>query len=230
MLAHCVTILVFFVLDVDAVSEQRTIRSCEPPKYIDKLPTFAQEELRSTWKNYKKGESCEGELLITDDILAAVDIFAQSYATPTNNSPLAKGKCSCSLQGFLPFNNDPEVSTQGGVKFLKTLGPQLRRIFENVMNDPDIPSEGLRREKIHLLAVSLLNPDQLLAYNKYATDRRERARAHRTELAKLSNEARKAFRVIARAEPSHQYVVAKDLPAKVRRELKNFAAARVRVY
>lgn len=61
--------------------------------------------------------------------------------------------------------------------------------------------------KIHLLAVSLLNPDQLLAYNKYATERRERARTYRSELAKLSNEARKAFGVIARAEPSHQYVV-----------------------
>ncbi|KHN88698.1 hypothetical protein Tcan_03344 [Toxocara canis] len=249
-------------------------------------------------KSYKKGEPCEGQLLITDDILAAVDIFAHGYRTSSPNKSLdtnsirieerpgrflktdaihRKSVGSLNMSTSVPesnrrlgqlqqsslhvspkdlYSSDDDqfmsnlgesytlatdygdyldenfqssssttsesppnsrssvdvsehvhegIYADGGVSFLKSVDPEVRRAFENMMQDPDVPSEGLRQEKIHLLAVSLLNADQLLAYNKYATERRKQARAHHARLSILSNAARKALGVIARAQPDHQY-------------------------
>ncbi|VDM36992.1 unnamed protein product [Toxocara canis] len=281
---HKLTIFFLTVVHMEATSEHVTVRACEPPKNIDALPAFAQEELKTTWKSYKKGEPCEGQLLITDDILAAVDIFAHGYRTSSPNKSLDTStlyyvpesnrrlgqlqqsslhvspkdlyssdddqfmsnlgesytlatdygdyldenfQSSSSTTSESPPNSRSSVDVSehvhegiyadGGVSFLKSVDPEVRRAFENMMQDPDVPSEGLRQEKIHLLAVSLLNADQLLAYNKYATERRKQARAHHARLSILSNAARKALGVIARAQPDHQYALQSGLIEGTRR-------------
>ncbi|VDK45725.1 unnamed protein product [Anisakis simplex] len=366
-------------------------RLCEPPKHIDELPKFAQDELIETWKTYKSGQPCDQQLLITDDVLSAVDIFAQRHiiAAPYKSRQQAKTIINDlkeqrqrrfqkstlisaeeldegeeetitrtveisnteneheadrspyestinkvitasrrptkedDSKRFIPIevepaserysvdvslpsstppddNNDdysdylderfsasgstrpspdlryltssqqlltspslptksPDLQTtdsfsttdddstidiyikyeplleplsmndEGVDEFLRGTTAKVRRKFKKTITDPDIPSEGLRREKLHLLAVSLLNSTQLTAYNKYATRRRLLDRQHLTRLAKLSKMARTAYGVISRAEPEYQFevrlFVAKSFPIEIRKELKRFATS-----
>lgn len=48
---------------------------CELPSNINQLPEFAQEEIRAVWKNYVPGDDCKQELIITDDIIAVLDML-----------------------------------------------------------------------------------------------------------------------------------------------------------
>uniref|UniRef100_A0A914EK35 Uncharacterized protein n=1 Tax=Acrobeloides nanus TaxID=290746 RepID=A0A914EK35_9BILA len=49
--------------------------------------------------------------------------------------------------------------------FLQHASLSVIRKFQKVFNDPNIPSEGLREEEIHLLAVSYLDDQQLKSFN-----------------------------------------------------------------
>uniref|UniRef100_A0A0N5AHZ5 Uncharacterized protein n=1 Tax=Syphacia muris TaxID=451379 RepID=A0A0N5AHZ5_9BILA len=90
--------------------------------------------------------------------------------------------------------------------FLNGASTEVINEFLKVWNDDDIPSESLRDEKIHRLAVSLLDEQQLLAYNAYATRKRLRARVHAQmqNVKALSNDARHALKALIRAAPSQR--------------------------
>uniref|UniRef100_A0A0N4U575 Rubis-subs-bind domain-containing protein n=1 Tax=Dracunculus medinensis TaxID=318479 RepID=A0A0N4U575_DRAME len=103
-------------------------------------------------------------------------------------------------------------------EFLKGTDESVKKKFMSLYNDPDVPSEIARREKIHLLAVSLLTSEQLDAYNKYATSMKRRTSAYAARLRQLSPTAREALYTIA--------LIAQNLSKNVRNELKRFALRR----
>lgn len=121
-------------------------------------------------------------------------------------------------------------------------------IFQEVFNDPDIPSERRRQEevgfvlilkqlrlkkrlkifftiiKIHLLAVSYLNGKQLNAFNTWSTQRRKRIRAREQQLHKLSRPSREALKRLALTDNLiEQRKQAEQLPKDIRSELQAFA-------
>ncbi|GMT06703.1 hypothetical protein PENTCL1PPCAC_28877 [Pristionchus entomophagus] len=103
--------------------------------------------------------------------------------------------------------------------FLKDVPQKVRGEFERLWTNDDIPSESLRAEKVHLLAVSLLNGEQLEAYNNWATNRKKALKAREEEMAHLTPKARAALRRIARDDEQEQMRLA---PA-IKRELIGFA-------
>ncbi|GMT35638.1 hypothetical protein PFISCL1PPCAC_26935, partial [Pristionchus fissidentatus] len=103
--------------------------------------------------------------------------------------------------------------------FLKGVSPAVREEFERLWSNQDVPSEGLRAEKVHLLAVSLLSGDQLEAYNIWATNRKKALRAREQEMAHLTPKARSALRRIARDDGEEQM----RLSPAIKRELMGFA-------
>ncbi|KIH68958.1 hypothetical protein ANCDUO_00701 [Ancylostoma duodenale] len=78
--------------------------------------------------------------------------------------------------------------------FLRSVPPDVRRKFEKVWNDEDLPSESLRTLKIQTLAVSLLTAKQLEEYNRWATKRRYVLKAREHELRQLSSDAKRTLR------------------------------------
>ncbi|XGW32848.1 hypothetical protein V3C99_017398 [Haemonchus contortus] len=114
------------------------------------------------------------------------------------------------------FNN------AAGATFLHSAAPEVRRKFERVWNDDDIPSESLRNLKIHTLAVSLLTAKQLEEYNRWATKRRYVLKARERELSHLSAAAKRALRRISNRYREHEKIAVS--PA-VKRELRNFITA-----
>ncbi|KAJ1350414.1 hypothetical protein KIN20_006199, partial [Parelaphostrongylus tenuis] len=90
----------------------------------------------------------------------------------------------------------------GKASFLRSVSPEVRRQFEDVWNDEDIPSESLRMFKIQLLAVSLLTAKQLEEYNRWATRRRYVLKARERELSRLSTDAR---RILKRMSSRHHF-------------------------
>ncbi|KAE9413305.1 hypothetical protein Angca_001261, partial [Angiostrongylus cantonensis] len=82
----------------------------------------------------------------------------------------------------------------GKASFLRLLSPEVRRQFEDLWNDEDIPSESLRMLKIQMLAVSLLTAEQLEEYNRWATRRRYVLKARERELSRLSPDARRLLK------------------------------------
>ncbi|ETN77331.1 hypothetical protein NECAME_03232 [Necator americanus] len=123
--------------------------------------------------------------------------------------------------------------------FLRSVNPEVRRKFEKVWNNEDIPSESLRTLKyctykdltiastvvldtIQTLAVSLLTAKQLEEYNKWATKRRYVLKAREQELRHLSSDAKRTLRrMSARGSDKEKIAV----PNAVKRELRNFVAA-----
>ncbi|KAF8355472.1 jud-4 [Pristionchus pacificus] len=103
--------------------------------------------------------------------------------------------------------------------FLKNVPPKVREEFERLWNNDDIPSESLRAEKVHLLAVSLLNGEQLEIYNNWATNRKKALKAREDEMQNLTPKARAALRRIARDDGQDQM----RLAPSIKRELIGFA-------
>uniref|UniRef100_A0A915EC36 Uncharacterized protein n=1 Tax=Ditylenchus dipsaci TaxID=166011 RepID=A0A915EC36_9BILA len=102
--------------------------------------------------------------------------------------------------------------------------------FQQVLDDPDIPSERRRQEEVHLLAVSFLNSRQLTAFNTWSTERRKRIKAREQQLHHLSRRARNALKRLALAdegsiEQRHQ---AQELPVNIQHELRSFARRRLK--
>uniref|UniRef100_A0A1I7WL74 DBC1 domain-containing protein n=1 Tax=Heterorhabditis bacteriophora TaxID=37862 RepID=A0A1I7WL74_HETBA len=91
--------------------------------------------------------------------------------------------------------------------FLRTASENVKKEFENIWKDEDIPSENLRSLKnpklchvavqIQTLAVSLLTSDQLEEYNQWATKRRKVLKAREQELRGLSRDAKRTLRRIS---------------------------------
>ncbi|KJH44736.1 hypothetical protein DICVIV_09227 [Dictyocaulus viviparus] len=131
--------------------------------------------------------------------------------------------------------------------FLRTVSPDVRRKFQDIWNNEDIPSESLRTLKrkeqcetaancckcccitamqisshIHLLAVSLLNAKQLEEYSRWATKRYYVLKAREKELSKLSPDAK---RILRRMSNKHDEYEELNVPPSVKRELQNFVTA-----
>ncbi|KAL6723500.1 hypothetical protein Aduo_018496 [Ancylostoma duodenale] len=107
--------------------------------------------------------------------------------------------------------------------FLRSVPPDVRRKFEKVWNDEDLPSESLRTLKIQTLAVSLLTAKQLEEYNRWATKRRYVLKAREHELRQLSSDAKRTLRRMSTREFSDTAKL--SVPPAVKRELRNFVAA-----
>uniref|UniRef100_A0AC35GY22 Uncharacterized protein n=1 Tax=Panagrolaimus sp. PS1159 TaxID=55785 RepID=A0AC35GY22_9BILA len=295
------------IIWLGSVRCQNQSRQCGIPENIDKLPDFAQDEIKAVWKDYKPGNKCEKELLITDDILSVLDmfdkeitqastsssssssqtehttifetLFSTTTATPsflnTHEFATATPTSIASTDAikddtFNSFMPTPEIpisdnsnkdydyfdtkpSTRNQNTFTKTTktasadfdsserkkvplyemenvlpfleGANKRTIlaFHNLLNDPDIPSEGKRQQEIHLLAVSYLDEDQLRRFNEWSTNRRKRLRAREQQ---LSHRARDALQELVNVDEIQREKVLYRLPRTIRRELRNFALRR----
>ncbi|VDN01527.1 unnamed protein product [Thelazia callipaeda] len=121
-----------------------------------------------------------------------------------------------------------EVSEKSELpSFLNDANEDVIKKFLKVWNDQDIPSESLRQEMIHLLAVSLLTTKQLTAYNHYMGERRHCQQELLLEIRRMSVAAQKALSILLYAEIEEQYKLAKNFPSSIRRELRNFARRRL---
>lgn len=110
----------------------------------------------------------------------------------------------------------------GKASFLRLVSPEVRRQFEDLWNDEDIPSESLRMLKIQMLAVSLLTAKQLEEYNRWATRRRYVLKARERELSRLSPDAK---RLLKRMSSRHVEDDELTVSPSVKRELRKFVIA-----
>ncbi|TMS36421.1 hypothetical protein L596_003589 [Steinernema carpocapsae] len=72
-------------------------KKCGLPVNYSVLPDFAQEELRAVWKNYVPGNPCEQELLITDDIMAVLEMFEKEDGKGSSNEKGTMGASKSSI-------------------------------------------------------------------------------------------------------------------------------------
>uniref|UniRef100_A0A8R1XZT3 Uncharacterized protein n=1 Tax=Onchocerca volvulus TaxID=6282 RepID=A0A8R1XZT3_ONCVO len=226
---------------------------CRLPAEYNQIPDFAKEKLRNIWKNYKSGTSCGAEQIATDVILTIVDIFSAKYRhadsiyidddtiNPTTSAETsskihnnhyehnpASNHIPPILADEVVHDEVPNLETFEVPGFLKDASKDVINNFTKVWNDPNIPSESLRREMIHLLAVSLLTTKQLTAYNQYMRERRRCQQQLLLHVRHMSDEARKALKILAYAEPNEQVGIVNNFPRSVRRELRDFARRRAR--
>uniref|UniRef100_A0A914GXX6 Uncharacterized protein n=1 Tax=Globodera rostochiensis TaxID=31243 RepID=A0A914GXX6_GLORO len=68
-------LLLLFELLCAAFTTVLSQKDCGLPTNLRELPNFAQDELRSVWRDYVPGRRCEKEQLITEDILTVLDMF-----------------------------------------------------------------------------------------------------------------------------------------------------------
>ncbi|CAG9537224.1 unnamed protein product [Cercopithifilaria johnstoni] len=208
-------------------------RPCRLPPEYNQAPGLVKEKLRSIWENYKSGKSCVAEQIATDVILTTVNTFPAKYRQKVNSEIYNSRYGYNSTSNLPPTLEDEAVYDEVPIseifelpEFLKDANEDVINSFTKVWNDPDIPSEGLREEMIHLLAVSLLTTKQLTAYNRYMRERRRCQRQLLFHIRQMSDEARKALNILAYAEPNEQFGIAKNFPRSIRRELRNFARRR----
>uniref|UniRef100_A0A915EEV7 Uncharacterized protein n=1 Tax=Ditylenchus dipsaci TaxID=166011 RepID=A0A915EEV7_9BILA len=81
---YCILIVLFSIQRI--CRSQKTNKKCGLPSDILVLPDFAQDEIRSVWKDYKPGNKCEKELLITEDILTVLEMFDKEFDKQTTAS------------------------------------------------------------------------------------------------------------------------------------------------
>uniref|UniRef100_A0A1I7W2M2 Uncharacterized protein n=1 Tax=Loa loa TaxID=7209 RepID=A0A1I7W2M2_LOALO len=124
------------------------------------------------------------------------------------------------------YNEVPISETFELPEFLKGASKNIIDNFTKVWNDPNIPSEGLREEMIHLLAVSLLSTKELTAYNRYMKERRHCQQQLLLHIRQMSDEARKALNILAYIEPDERFGTVENFSPSIRRELKDFARRR----
>uniref|UniRef100_A0AC34F9A4 Uncharacterized protein n=1 Tax=Panagrolaimus sp. ES5 TaxID=591445 RepID=A0AC34F9A4_9BILA len=293
--------LISIIIGLVNVKCQNQSRQCGIPENIDKLPDFAQDEIKAVWKDYKPGNKCEKELLITDDILAVLDMFDKEItqasttsassthttvfetllsSTPTTPLSTTREFATASPQSisstdaikddtFNSFMPTPEIPTSDNshkdydyfdtkttknqniytkttkitstdndsserkkiplyemeniLPFLEGANKRTILAFHDLLNDPDIPSEGKRQQEIHLLAVSYLDEDQLRRFNEWSTNRRKRLRAREQQ---LSHRARDALEELINVDEIQREKVLFRLPRTIRKELRNFALRR----
>uniref|UniRef100_A0A0R3S6M8 Uncharacterized protein n=1 Tax=Elaeophora elaphi TaxID=1147741 RepID=A0A0R3S6M8_9BILA len=209
-------------------------RPCRLPPEYSRMPDFAREKLRSIWysgmqimmqmlrENYKSGKSCVAEQIATDVVLTAVNILSSKYRYKVNSKNGRYGYHSITINGPSRTLEDEAVYDEVPVseifqlpEFLKDGSKDIINSFTKVWNDTDIPSEGLREEAIHLLAVSLLTTKQLTAYNQYMRERRRCQRQLLFHIRQMSNEARKALNILAYAEPNERLKVSELITQNV---------------
>ncbi|EFO23391.1 hypothetical protein LOAG_05092 [Loa loa] len=209
-------------------------RPCRLPPEYNQMPDFAREKLRSIWENYKSGKSCVAEQIATDVILTVVNIFPTKYrhaVSPARyNSHYeynsASDHISPTPEDEAVYNEVPISETFELPEFLKGASKNIIDNFTKVWNDPNIPSEGLREEMIHLLAVSLLSTKELTAYNRYMKERRHCQQQLLLHIRQMSDEARKALNILAYIEPDERFGTVENFSPSIRRELKDFARRR----
>uniref|UniRef100_A0AC34Q5V4 Uncharacterized protein n=1 Tax=Panagrolaimus sp. JU765 TaxID=591449 RepID=A0AC34Q5V4_9BILA len=306
---------IFFILWAPSlIYGQNETRRCGLPENITHYPDFAQEEIKSVWKNYVPGTKCDKELLIMDDILTVLDMFdtevpgglssiattkqqttntasipesttthepeatttnfeqsvsetVLNTAAPTPDTPEAFDKftnnatetsvslsfassVTAPISAFSTtdsLDNQPNPTQKNFAQppddayddddiervplyemetkfpFLEGASKKVVKAFYNVVNDPNIPSEGLRQELIHILAVSYLNDDQLQQFNSWSTARRKRIAAREKQLRGLSFRAQDSLKRLALMDSSRQKDAVEKLPSTLKRELRNHA-------
>ncbi|VDO68186.1 unnamed protein product [Heligmosomoides polygyrus] len=207
---------------------------CGLPEYINSLPDYAQVELRDLWSTYISGTPCDKELAIQQDVLNVVNTFSRDFVEKSTfhresngclKKPLVR-KTTVSARSHKTFLTETAALKSGFFQatiddiatkrfnnrhatFLHSVPPEVRRKFEKVWNDDDIPSEALRTLKIQTLAVSLLTGKQLEEYNRWATKRRYVLKAREHELRRLSPDAKRTLRrisnrcMLSRSDASH---------------------------
>lgn len=73
-----------------------------------------REEIRAVWRNYVPGDNCKQELIITDDILAVLDMLdkdLERHTTKTGNKLTAELKSEQTTTGF-PIEHETLVPTR----------------------------------------------------------------------------------------------------------------------
>uniref|UniRef100_A0A1I8ATT4 DUF148 domain-containing protein n=1 Tax=Steinernema glaseri TaxID=37863 RepID=A0A1I8ATT4_9BILA len=93
-------------------------RKCGLPENYSKLPDFAQEELRAVWNKYVPGNKCDHELLITDDIMAVLEMFENEDNNRSSGSTASSKNPSTS-----PEPVDELDPTAGGPNHSEDLEP-----------------------------------------------------------------------------------------------------------
>ncbi|CAD5222455.1 unnamed protein product [Bursaphelenchus xylophilus] len=107
--------------------------------------------------------------------------------------------------------------------FLRGASPRVQQVFKEVLNDPDVLSEGRRQDELHVLAVSYLEPEQLEAYNNWAFARRKRIIQREEQLYPLSRPARTALKDLSLTAAQSRMRKVKELDSEIREELKDYA-------
>ncbi|CAD5217725.1 unnamed protein product [Bursaphelenchus okinawaensis] len=107
--------------------------------------------------------------------------------------------------------------------FLQGASPVVQRVFKEVLNDPDVLSEGKRQDEIHVLAVSYLNPEQLEIFNDWSLARRKRIQQREERLYPLSRPARTALKDLSLTAQSKRMRKVRLLDSEVREELRDYA-------
>ncbi|VDO24086.1 unnamed protein product [Brugia timori] len=205
-------------------------RPCRLPPEYNQMPDFAREKLRHIWENYKSGESCVAEQIATDVILTVVNIFPTKYRHAVSSEIYSSrygynsvsDRVSSTPENEAVYDEVPISETFELPEFLKDANKDIINNFTKLWNDRNIPSEGLREEMIHLLAVSLLTRNQLTAYNQYMRERRRCQQQLLLHMRQISDEARKALNILAYAEPDEWFGIVKNFPRNIRLELKDF--------
>ncbi|KAI6201554.1 Jud-4 [Aphelenchoides besseyi] len=82
-----VILIQLFVVASRCYAQNQSELKCDLPANIHQLPEFAQDEIRAVWKNYVPGDNCKKELLITDDILAVLDMFDKELEKNSHSAP-----------------------------------------------------------------------------------------------------------------------------------------------
>ncbi|OZC08360.1 hypothetical protein X798_04560 [Onchocerca flexuosa] len=172
----------------------------------------------------------EDSVYIDDDIINPITPAETSSKIHNNHYEYnpASNRIPSILADELVYDEVPNQETSEVPRFLQDASKDVINNFTKVRNDPNIPSESLRKEMIHLLAVSLLTTKQLTAYNQYMRERRHCQQQLLLDVRHLSDEARKALKILAYAEPNEQVGIVNNSPPSVRRELRDFARRRTR--
>uniref|UniRef100_A0A915PIX3 Uncharacterized protein n=1 Tax=Setaria digitata TaxID=48799 RepID=A0A915PIX3_9BILA len=206
------------------------------PLYSTPLQMLASNIIPS--KSYRKRNEPERtnptedsiyELTYTDDDIVNPKITLEK-SSEINSSRhgynLTENLVSRTAADEAVYDEVPTLEISGIPEFLKDANTNVIDSFMEVWSDPNIPSESLRKEMIHLLAVSLLTTEQLTAYNHYMNERRRCQRQLLLQMRQMSDEAQKALNILAYADPDEQFEIAMNFPNDIRHELKNFAQRR----
>lgn len=133
---------------------------CELPENINQLPEFAQEEIRAVWyvllytylntqlllycefrRNYVPGDDCKQELIITDDILAVLDMLDKDLERPKHDGSTPLDLKPTYLTTIFPTKHETLITTRSVVETGLTINntfPSLESTTASILLPPII--------------------------------------------------------------------------------------------
>uniref|UniRef100_A0A7E4W7P0 DDE_Tnp_1_assoc domain-containing protein n=2 Tax=Panagrellus redivivus TaxID=6233 RepID=A0A7E4W7P0_PANRE len=143
------------------INGQNLSRQCGLPDNINKFPEFAQEELKAVWKNYVPGTQCDKELLVTDDILAVLDMFETEIPgtqtvpiASTNTNPAGTSGVSAQAPAPSPVPTPQAIDTNTEEELLSaTVRPTIAQ------TSPPVPTTGLASTSVETPLTTSLEDD-----------------------------------------------------------------------